>query len=102
VKADRELLAARQARIDALEEQLAAAEKNGASLDTSYKLAQGEIAQLRESIGYLQRAIQLHEQSVKLLQDQNGELTKKLKKSRRQTAFAAAAAIIQAIVRIAL
>ena len=102
LKAEREVAAAQRAHIAALEEQLKAEQAKGASLAASYQLARGEIAQLRTSLSYLERAIKLHEESVQILKDQNAGLKAQVKKSRKQTAAAAAAAIIMGVLRFVL
>jgi len=51
-----------------------------------------EIEQLRKSIGYLERAIQLHQQTVAVLQSDNTRLKGEAKKSRRRAVLTALAA----------
>jgi septal ring factor EnvC (AmiA/AmiB activator) len=92
VKAGRELVEAQRAEIATLEKQLAAEKANSASLATSYQAAEREIEQLRRSVGFLERAITLNEQTIAVLKSDNERLKGEARKSRKRAVLATLAA----------
>lgn len=88
VKAARALTDAQRERIAALEAEVSGEQKNSASLSASYAAATREIEQLRTSVAYLEKAINLHEQTIAILQTEGARLKADARKSRRRAAIA--------------
>lgn len=98
--AGRVLIQAQRAQIAALDEQLAAERARGDSLSKSYADAEREVSALRSANEALARAVELHEQTIKLVSEQKDRAEHKAKKANKRAAVATGAAIVLAVAKL--
>lgn len=100
VKAGRELVQSQREQIASLEKQIEVEQANAASLSKSYVDAQREITQLRTATAALERAINLHEQTIEILKTARAEAEAKARKANKRAGLATVIAVVSLALKL--